>query len=157
MWKKALICYLIIIYRQIIWFWGDLASLVRLEYLTEKTHSSHSAGQVITLLSQFRPDYYFYFLWSKCQNLLPTLGGQIIYFIYKNCQTPSPHPQRNQLVVPKINQDINEPSYEMVGVKITVTIYGQNNRIFGIFFLVILFSSLTTPNGFIVMVLNCTY
>ena len=41
---------------------------------------------------------------------------------------------RNQLVVPKINQEINEPSYEMVGVKITVTNYGQNNRIFGIFF-----------------------
>jgi hypothetical protein len=65
---------------------------------------------------------------------------------------------RNQLVVPKINQEINEPSYEMVGVKITVTIYGQNNRIFGILFLVdFLFSSLTTPNVFIVMVLKCTY
>jgi len=67
-------------------------------------------------------------------------------------------PPRNQLVVPKINQEINEPSYEMVGVKITVTNYGQNNRIFGIFFLVdFLFSSLTTPNVFIVMVLKCTY
>ena len=41
--------------------------------------------------------------------------------------------RRNQLVVPKINQEINEPSNEMVGVKITVTNYGQNNRIFGIF------------------------
>ena len=72
------------------------------------------------------------------------------YFIYEIC--------RNQLVVPKINQEINEPSYEMVGVKITVTIYGQNNRIFGIFFLVdFLFSSLKTPNVFIVMVLKCTY
>jgi hypothetical protein len=30
------------------------------------------------------------------------------------------------LVVPKTNQEINEPSYEMVGVKITVTNYGQN-------------------------------
>jgi uncharacterized lipoprotein YajG len=66
-------------------------------------------------------------LWSKDQNFFQTLGGQIIYFIYKNCQTPP----RNQLVVPKINQEINEPSYEMVGVKITVTNYGQNNRIFG--------------------------
>ena len=65
--------------------------------------------------------------------------------------------ERNRLVVPKINQYINEPSYEMVGVKITVTNYGQNNSIFGIFLLVILFSSLTTPNGFIVMVLKCTY
>ena len=36
----------------------------------------------------------------------------------------------------KTNQEINEPSYEMVGVKITVTKYGQNNRIFDIFFLV---------------------
>ena len=61
---------------------------------------------------------------------------------------------QNQLVVPKIN----EASYEMVGVKITVSNYGQNNRIFGIFFLVdFSFSSLTTPNVFIVMVLKCTY
>jgi hypothetical protein len=63
-------------------------------------------------------------------------------------------PPRNQLVVPKTNQEINEPSYEMVGVKITVTNYGQNN----LFFLVdFLFSSLSTPNVFIVMVLKCTY
>ena len=40
--------------------------------------------------------------------------------------SPSPPPLRNQLVVPKTNQEINEPSYEMVGVKITVTNYGQN-------------------------------
>ena len=46
-----------------------------------------------------------------------------------------PDPPRNQLVVPKINQ----LSYEMVGVKMTETYYGQNNRIF------------------IVMVLKCTY
>jgi hypothetical protein len=78
-------------------------------------------------------------------------------FYLQKLPDPLSPPQRNQLVVPKINQDINEPSYEMVGVKITVTIYGQNNRIFGIFFLVILFSSLTTPNVFIVMVLKCTY
>jgi hypothetical protein len=86
------------------------------------------------------------------------LGGQIIYFIYKNCQTPPLSSPQNQLVVPKTNQEVNEPSNEMVGVKITVTNYGQNNRIFGIFFLVdFLFSSLTTPNVFIVMVLKCTY
>jgi hypothetical protein len=84
-----------------------------------------------------------------------TLGGQIIYFIYNNYQTPR---ALNQLAVPKINQEINEPSYEMVGVKIAVTNYEQNNRIFGIFFLVdFLSSSLTTPNVFIVMVLKCTY
>ena len=61
-----------------------------------------------------------------------TLGGQIIYFIYKNCQTPPP--PRNQLVVPKTNQEINEPSYEMVGVKITVTNYGQSKSYFWHFF-----------------------
>ena len=86
MWKKAHILYLIIIYRQIIWFWGGLARLVGLEYLTE-IHSTHSAGQVITLFTQSTPDYFFHFLWSKGQNFFPTLGGQIIYFIYKNCQT----------------------------------------------------------------------
>jgi hypothetical protein len=36
----------------------------------------------------------------------------------------------NQLVVPKTNQEINEPSYEMVGVKITVTNYGQYESYF---------------------------
>jgi 3-dehydroquinate dehydratase len=83
-----------------------------------------------------------------------TLGGQIINFIYKNCQIPPP--RGNQLVVPKINQEINERSYEMVSI--SMTNYGQNNRIFGIFFFVdFLFSSLTTPNVFIVMVLKCTY
>jgi hypothetical protein len=35
------------------------------------------------LFTQFRPDYFFYFLQSKGQNFFPTLGGQIIYFIYK--------------------------------------------------------------------------
>ena len=49
------------------------------------------------------------------------------------------------MVVPKINQEINEPSYEMVGVKITVTDYGQSNGILVIFILVdFLSSSLTT-------------
>jgi hypothetical protein len=46
-----------------------------------------------------------------------------------------PGPLRIKLFL-KIICLINEPSYEMVGVKITVTNYGQNNRIFGIFFLV---------------------
>ena len=93
----------------------------------QKIHSAHSAGQVITLFTQFRPDYLFYL-----QKL------------------PDP-PLWNQLVVPKINQDLNEPSYE------TVTYYGQNNHIFGIFSLVdFLFSSPTIPNVFIVMVLKCT-
>jgi hypothetical protein len=34
------------------------------------------------------------------------------------------------MVVPKIN----EPSHEMVGVRITVAYYGQNNCIFGVCF-----------------------
>ena len=38
------------------------------------------------MFTQFRSDYFFYFLWSKGQNFFPTLGGQIIYFIYKNYQ-----------------------------------------------------------------------
>jgi hypothetical protein len=76
----------------------------------------------------------------------------------KKSTRKKPSLPRNQLVVPKINQEISEPSYEMVGVKITVTNYGQNNRIFSIFFLVdFLFSSLATPNVFIVMVLKCTF
>jgi hypothetical protein len=80
-----------------------------------------------------------------------------LFILFTKTARP-PHPTWNQMVVPKINQEINEPSYEMVGVKITVTNYGQNNRIFGIVFLVdFLFSSLTTPNVFIVMVLKCTY
>ena len=110
--------------------------------------------------TQFRPEYFFYFLLSKGQNFFPTLGGQITYFI--NNQTPLP-PQ-NQMVVPKINQEINEPSYEMVGVKITVTNYGQNNRIFGLFFLVdFLFSFLTLNskcfhhNGFEMYILIIIY
>jgi hypothetical protein len=69
-----------------------------------------------------------------------------------------PHLPQNQLVVPKIKQEINEPSHEMVGVKITMSNYGQNNRIFGIFFLVdFVFSSPTNANIFIATVLKCTY
>ena len=106
--------------------------------------------------TQFRPDYFFYFLWSKGQNFFPTLGGQIIYFIYKNCQTPP----WNQLVVPKINQEINEPSYEMVGVKITVTNYGQNNHIFGLVDFFIFFSGNSKcfhRNGFEMNILIIIY
>jgi hypothetical protein len=96
----------------------------------------------------------YYFVSNHC--LLSS--GQIIILIFYGAKARSIfQPPRNQLVVPKTNQEINAPSYEIVGVKITVTNYGQNNRIFGIFFLVdFLFSSLTTPNDFIVMVLKCT-
>ena len=78
-------------------------------------------------------------------------------FYLQNLPEPPP-PPRNQLVVLKIKQEINEPSYEMVGAKITVPDYGQNNPILVIFILVdFVSSSLTTPNGVIVMVLKCTY
>jgi hypothetical protein len=78
-----------------------------------------------------------------------------LFYLQKLPELPSPP---NELVVLKTNQEINEPSYEMVGVKITVTYYGQSKSYFWHFFLVdFLFSSPTTPNVFIVMVLKCTY
>ena len=55
-----------------------------------------------------------------------------LFILYTKTARPPPPPPRNQLVVPKINQEIHEPSYEMVGVKITVACYEQNNRIFGL-------------------------
>ena len=106
--------------------------------------------------TQFRPDcFFFYFLWSKGQNFFSNCGWPDYLFYLQKL--------RNQMVVPKINQEINEPSYEMVGVKITVTNYGQNNRIFGIFFLVdFLFSSLDNSkcfhrNGFEMSILIIFY
>jgi hypothetical protein len=92
-------------------------------------------------------------------DFVPTLGRQIIYFIYKKLpDTPPPPFPVESIGCSQNKPEVNESSYEMVGVKITVTNYGQNNRIFGIFFLVdFLFSSLTTPNVFIVMVLKCRY
>jgi hypothetical protein len=58
-----------------------------------------------------RPEFLFNFGWPD-----------YLYYLQKQ---PDPPPPRNQLVVPKTNQEINEPSYEMVGVKITVTNYEQ--------------------------------
>jgi hypothetical protein len=75
---------------------------------------------------------HFVFLWSKGPNCFPTLGGQL-FILFTKTARPPPTP-RNQLVVPKTNQEINEPSYEMVGVKITVTIYGQIKSYFCHFF-----------------------
>ena len=127
MWKKAHILGLIIIYRQIIWFWEGLARLVRLEYLTD------TAGQIIILFTQFRPDFFFYFLWSKGQNFFSNFGWpDYLFYLQK---LPDPPPPRNQLVVPKTNQEINEPSYEMVGVKKTVT----NYVVFLAFFFLLIF------------------
>ena len=113
-----------------------MASLVRLEYLAKNSFGT----------------------WCRTgYNNVYSVQPILFILFTKSSRTPPP-PPRNQLVVLKIKQEINEPSYEMVGVNITVTYHGQNNRIFGIFFLVdFLFSSLTTPNVFIVMVLKCTY
>jgi hypothetical protein len=95
-------------------------------------------------------------LWSKGQNFFPNFGWpDYLFYLQKLPELPSPP---NELVVLKTNQEINEPSYEMVGVKITVTYYGQSKSYFWHFLLVdFLFSSPTTPNVFIVMVLKCTY
>ena len=95
--KHTFFFYLIIIYRQIIFrnnlILRGLASLVRLEYLTENSFGTQcKTGYNIAYSVQAR--VFFYFLWNKGQNVFPTKGGQIIYFIYKNCQTP-PHFHRN--------------------------------------------------------------
>ena len=103
------------------------------------------------------PDYIFFIFYEAKARILFQLWVARLFILFTKTARPPLPPPRNQLVVPKTNQEINEPSYEMVGVKITVTNYGQNNRISGIFFLVdFLFSSLITPNVFIVMVLKCT-
>ena len=113
-----------------------MASLVRLEYLAKNSFGT----------------------WCRTgYNNVYSVQPILFILFTKSSRTPPP-PPRNQLVVLKIKQEINEPSYEMVGVKITVPVYGQNNPILVIFILVdFVSSSLTTPNGVIVMVLKCTY
>ena len=64
------------------------------------------------------------------------------------------------MVVPKTNQEINEPSYEMVGIKITVIIYGQNKSYFWHFFscwFFIFFSDNSNRNGFEMYILIIIY
>jgi hypothetical protein len=74
MWKKAHILYLIIIYRKIIWFWGGLARLVRLEYLTENpfdTYCRTGYNIVYSVQARFffkfsmkqRPEFFSNFGW----------------------------------------------------------------------------------------------
>jgi hypothetical protein len=78
---------------------------------------------------------FFYLLRSKGQNFFPQLWVARLFILYTKTARPPPPPPppaQNQTVVPKINQEINEPSYKMIGVKITVACYGQNNRILGI-------------------------
>ena len=69
-----------------------------------------------------RPEFFYNFGWPD------------YLFYLQKLPDPLPTPARNQLVVPKTNQEINEPSYEMVGVKITVTNYGQTKSYFWHFF-----------------------
>jgi hypothetical protein len=92
---------------------------------------THSAGQVITLFTQFRPDYLFIFYEAKARIFFQLWVARLFILFTKTARPP---PLWNQLVVPKTNQEINEPSYEMVGVKITVTNYGQNKSYFWHFF-----------------------
>ena len=112
------------------------------------------------MFTQFRPDYFVLFSMKQRPEFFPTLGGQIIYFIYKNCQTPLfPPPPAESIGCPQ-----NKP-----GNKRTKLWNGwcQNmdkiSRIFGIFFLVdFLFSSPTTPkcfhrNGFVRYILILIY
>jgi hypothetical protein len=133
MWKKAHILYLIIIYRQIIWFWGGLARLVRLEYLTENSLDTKCrTGYNIVYSVQAR--LLFLFSMKQRPEFFYNFGWPDYLFYLQKLPDPLPTPARNQLVVPKTNQEINEPSYEMVGVKITVTIYGQNKSYFWHFF-----------------------
>ena len=107
------------------------------------------------MFTQFRPDFFFIFYEAKARIFSNFGWPDYLFYLQK---MPDPLPPPNQLVVPKTNQEINEPSYEMVGVKITVTYYGQSKSYFWHFFLVdFLFSSPTSPNVFIVMVLKCTY
>ena len=54
-----------------------------------------------------------------------------LFILFTKTARPS---SRNQLIVPKTNQEINESSYEMVGVKITVTYYGHYKSYFWHFF-----------------------
>ena len=69
-----------------------------------------------------RPEFFSNFGWPD-----------YLFYLQKLPDQASPLP-RNQLVVPKTSQEVNEPSYEMVGVKITVTNYGQNQSYFWHFF-----------------------
>ena len=101
-----------------------------------------SSGQII----------FFYFLWSKGQNFFPTLGGQIIYFIYKNCQTPQ------SIGCPQIKPG-NKRTKLWNG---WCQIMDKISRIFGIFFLVdFLFSSDNSKcfhrNGFEMYILIIIY
>ena len=102
-----------------------MASLVRLEYLAENSFGT----------------------WCRTGHNIVYSVQPILFILFTKSSRapPPPPPPRNQLIVLKINQEINEPSYEMVGVKITVTDYGQSNGILVIFILVdFLSSSLTT-------------
>ena len=66
------------------------------------------------MLTQFRPDFFFFFPMKQRSEFFSNFGWPDYLFYLQKL----PDPPRNQLVVPKTNQEINEPSYEMVGVKI---------------------------------------
>ena len=70
-----------------------------------------------------RPEFFPNFGWPDYLSYLQKLSGP-----------PPPPPAQSIDCVPKTNQEINESSYEMVGVKITVTNYGQSKSYFLHFF-----------------------
>ena len=83
------------------------------------------------MFTQFRPDFYFFFSMKQRPKFFFQLWVARLFILFTKTARPS---SRNQLIVPKTNQEINESSYEMVGVKITVTNYGQSKSYFWHFF-----------------------
>ena len=86
------------------------------------------------MFTQLRPDFFFFIFYvAKARIAFQLWVARLFILFTKTARSPLPSP-RNQLVVPKTNQEINESSYEMVGAKITVTNYGQNKSYFWNFF-----------------------
>ena len=76
---------------------------------------------------------FFYLLRSKGQNFFPQLWVARLFILYTKTARP-PSPSAELIDCPQNKPGINEPSYEMVGVKITVTNYGQSKSYFWHFF-----------------------
>jgi hypothetical protein len=77
-----------------------------------------SAGQVITLFTQFRPDYFFLIFYEAKARIFFQLCLARLFILYTKTARP-PSPSAELIDCPQNKPGINEPSYEMVGVKIT--------------------------------------
>ena len=89
--KESTLChifYLIIIYRQII-FRNNLILRGPGKFSQIRIFDRKFIRHIVQdkLFTQFRPDFLKICYGAKARNFFPTLGGQIIYFNYKNCQT----------------------------------------------------------------------